>query len=82
MRYPDFDGTQLCAEVGLDLFFPTSTDTSDYMKAKTICNRCEWQWECAEWAIHHDNGHGMFGGLNPVERRQIRAQRGIKNEPW
>ena len=83
MRYPDFDGTQACAEVGIDLFFPEtmSEAVSVYAKARQICRRCEWQIECGEWALRHDSGHGMFGGWTPEERRVLRQKQGIINDP-
>jgi hypothetical protein len=87
MRYPDFDGTQECAGVDTNVFFPDpgvakreGVHTLDYKQARTICAPCRFQYECAMWAIHHDPGNGMFGGLTPQEREVFRKRAGIERE--
>jgi hypothetical protein len=32
------------------------------------------------WAIHHDPGNGMFGGLTPQEREVFRKRAGIERD--
>ncbi len=83
MRYPDFDGTQACAEVGTDMFYPDTLAEAGHMyaKAREICHRCDFEVECGEWALRHDSGYGMFGGLTPEDRRLLRRKMGIVNEP-
>jgi hypothetical protein len=83
MRYPEFDGTQACAEVGWEFFYPENVSEAPglYFKAREICRRCEWQEECGDYAIRHDSGYGMWGGLTPEERKDIRQRFGIINDP-
>jgi WhiB family transcriptional regulator, redox-sensing transcriptional regulator len=79
MRYPSFDGTQLCREMDADLFFPPSGGDGLVLarEAKKICDRCEWQNECAEWALHHADPFGIFGGLTPADRHKLRKKLNI-----
>jgi hypothetical protein len=89
MRYPDFDGTQPCAGVDTNIFFPNpgrkedneDYGALDYKQARMICAPCRFQYECALWAIHHDNMQGMFGGLTPDERAAFRRRAGITRQP-
>jgi WhiB family redox-sensing transcriptional regulator len=83
MRYPSFDGTQACAEVGVEFFFPENNNEApgDYQKARSVCQRCDWQIECGDWALRHDSSYGMWGGMTPRERRTMRHRLGIINEP-
>jgi WhiB family redox-sensing transcriptional regulator len=39
--------------------------------AKAICARCDVSSQCAAWAVEQRMSHGVFGGLNPMERRQL-----------
>lgn len=81
MRYPNYTGSEPCTQVGMDWFFPDSDNGSGvwsmYRQAKVVCARCWVRVECAEWGIHHE-GDGLWGGLAPMERREIRARRGIE----
>lgn len=70
-----------CAEVGVELFFnrdyddgPKNMKFDNYKDAKKICETCDHKIECAEWGIKHEV-HGMWGGLTPQERKQIRRTR-------
>lgn len=38
---------------------------------------CPVQHECAEHAIENDEPAGLWGGLTPQRRRQIRRERGM-----
>lgn len=39
--------------------------------AKAICAQCEVATECLDYAIRTREPHGVWGGLNEVERRQL-----------
>jgi WhiB family transcriptional regulator, redox-sensing transcriptional regulator len=79
MRYPDFDGTQLCTEMDADVFFPPTGGVGMAMarEAKKVCNLCEWQYECGEWALRHADPYGIYGGMTPEDRQKVRKKRGI-----
>jgi WhiB family transcriptional regulator, redox-sensing transcriptional regulator len=44
-------------------------------RAKEICTTCAVRTECLEYAIAIREPHGIWGGLNEVERKQLLAQR-------
>jgi len=45
-------------------------------KAKSICAACPVRIECLEYAVRIREPHGIWGGLNEIERRVlIREQR-------
>jgi len=43
--------------------------------AKAICARCPVRSECLEYALHVRETHGIWGGLNEMERRALLRQR-------
>jgi WhiB family redox-sensing transcriptional regulator len=44
-------------------------------RAKEICTTCVVRTDCLEYAIAIREPHGIWGGLNEVERKQVLAQR-------
>ena len=44
-------------------------------RAKEICSGCPVQRSCLDYAIKIREPHGIWGGLNEVERKQVIAQR-------
>lgn len=40
-------------------------------RAKAICATCPVIRECLEYALRIQEPHGIWGGLNEVERRQL-----------
>lgn len=81
MREPSEYEAPSCATIGGDFWFPEKEEGAvsyvDGQYAKSICRRCPHKRECAEWGIRKES-HGIWGGLGPRERRQIRSMRGIK----
>jgi WhiB family redox-sensing transcriptional regulator len=45
------------------------------VRAKAICATCSVKKDCLEYAITIREQHGIWGGLNEVERKQLIAQR-------
>lgn len=72
---PDFSRAN-CLGADPEVFFPEGGSTSELLAAKRVCAACEIRETCAEWAIHYEEA-GLWGGLLPKERRQIRTERGI-----
>lgn len=64
-----------CRGADADLFFPERGAST--RKAKAICNACEVQTECLEFAITQSEKFGIWGGLSERERRKIRKERSI-----
>jgi WhiB family redox-sensing transcriptional regulator len=44
-------------------------------RAKAICSLCSVREPCLEYAIRIREPHGIWGGLNEVERKQVLARR-------
>jgi WhiB family redox-sensing transcriptional regulator len=40
-------------------------------RAKRICSTCPVRRECLDYALRIREPHGIWGGLNETERRQI-----------
>jgi WhiB family transcriptional regulator, redox-sensing transcriptional regulator len=61
------------------LFFPpTASERKEEReareaKAKTICATCRVQPACLEYALDIREPHGIWGGLNEHERRELLA---------
>ena len=69
----DWRADALCAQVGGDMFFPETTDTSATRAAKRICADCPVRAECLNDALTADtNPPGVWGGTSKTERRRIR----------
>jgi WhiB family redox-sensing transcriptional regulator len=43
--------------------------------AKSICVRCPVRPECLEYALEIRENHGIWGGLNEMERRAVIRER-------
>lgn len=63
------------------VFFPPSSferkDEKDAReaRAKEICATCPVRKPCLEYAIRIKEPHGIWGGLNEMERKQVLARR-------
>lgn len=81
MRDPRNYESPLCAEVGVDTFYPEDIDGEGknltIRAAKRICDRCQHLTECAEWAIYNER-FGIWGGLTSGQRIHIRRKMGIQ----
>ena len=61
-----------------DAFFIDQADENRQYKMKTaraICERCPVRFECLEYALESNEREGIWGGLAPWERREIRRRR-------
>ena len=78
------DGWQIraaCRGPQSTVFFPPSTfERKDEKiereaRAKEICRTCPAREPCFDYAIRIREPHGIWGGLNEMERKQILASR-------
>lgn len=58
-----------------DLFHPGRGATVEAEQARTVCSTCPVVVECLEWAIVNNENHGIWGGLNAIERLAERRTR-------
>lgn len=76
--------TAACAEIGTEVFFPEGKGAAlkaGYAEAKKVCARCPLRAACLEVALAAEGmaivkyRSGVWGGMNPTERREIALQR-------
>jgi WhiB family redox-sensing transcriptional regulator len=67
----DFDwmGDAACRGSGID-FFPEETYNVDAPKAMAVCRTCPVREKCLDFAVKNNMKYGIWGGLNPVQRRR------------
>ena len=63
------------------VFFPPTTferkDEKEIResRAKAICATCSVRRPCLDYALRIREPHGIWGGLNEIERKQVLARR-------
>ena len=62
----------LCTASDPEIFFPPSD--SPATEARQICAQCPVRGRCLAYAVAADERFGIWGGLNPQERRNLRRQ--------
>lgn len=65
LAHPD----RACRDVDVEVFFPAKGDPGK--EARDICGRCPRRQPCLDWAIDTKQGHGIYGGKGPDERKAI-----------
>lgn len=79
---PHFDGTQVCAQVDPELFFPEKGGVHG-VEAKKLCVTCEFRQACLDYALNERiNGMpiaGIWGGTTGMERRNLRRAEAAGN---
>jgi WhiB family redox-sensing transcriptional regulator len=63
-----------------DAFFHDENNDSaglrwNYKIAKSLCADCPIRLECLEYAVAVDEQYGVWGGLSPSERRQLKRNK-------
>ena len=71
----------LCRGPQAEMFFPPTHAERKAEKlqredrSKEICRTCPVRPDCLEYAIRIREPHGIWGGLNEVERKQLADRR-------
>jgi WhiB family redox-sensing transcriptional regulator len=69
--------TAACRDTDPDLFFPVGTTgpaIEQIENAKAVCQACDAQGLCLEYALATNQDSGIWGGTSEDERRQLRKQ--------
>ena len=72
-----------CRGSDATLFFaPTHLESKDERvlreaRAKSICSECRVRRECLDFAIVTREPHGIWGGLNEIERRHAVTHKAV-----
>jgi WhiB family redox-sensing transcriptional regulator len=81
-RYEEsWQGKAACRGPQAAVFFPPShferkeEKLERERRAKDICAECSVQTECLNYAVAINEQHGIWGGLNEVERKALVAHR-------
>ena len=74
--YPRYTGSEPCRSTDPEAFYPEAPSNQYYQVLKTICRSCDMIEPCAEYATWFERD-GFWGGLSPIERRNIRRRRNI-----
>ena len=64
-----------CRDTSPDLFFPIGTTgpaIEQIAQAKAVCQTCDAQAACLEFALQTNQDSGVWGGTSEEERRKIR----------
>jgi WhiB family transcriptional regulator, redox-sensing transcriptional regulator len=61
-----------CAETDPEIFFPPKGAPAS--KARAICGKCVVRDDCLAYALDAGEEHGIWGGLDPDERRGLRRR--------
>jgi WhiB family redox-sensing transcriptional regulator len=62
----------LCATSDPEMFFPPGD--SPAAGARQICAQCPVRRQCLAYAVAAGEPHGIWGGLDPDERRSLRRR--------
>lgn len=73
VEHPAWMRKARCLDADPEVFFPDKGGST--REAKRICNACEVQQACLEWALEHDERFGIWGGTSERERRRLRRER-------
>ena len=65
------------------LMFPTDKDEPGTAAAKALCDSCPVRQQCLNEALDNNESAGIWGGLDPDERRSLkrRTARRTASEP-
>jgi len=78
MRVPWEYENPICAEIGVEFFYPETNQIGKLhiKKLANFCKLCSHLTECAEWGIYKEE-FGVWGGLSANQRKVIRRAKGI-----
>lgn len=75
--YPNYDGSQVCAQIDPEIFFPEKNNGPlPPAKVKQFCAGCPFQVDCLAYALSN-NVVGIWGGTTGLDRRHIRRRYAI-----
>jgi WhiB family transcriptional regulator, redox-sensing transcriptional regulator len=75
IEHDDWREHAACRDTNPDLFFPVGTTgpaIEQIEAAKAVCQQCDAQSACLEFALVTNQDSGVWGGTSEEERRKIR----------
>ena len=64
-----------CADVDPEIFFPPGDDPAT--EARQTCCQCPVRDDCLDYALDAGEQYGIWGGLDPAERRNLRRRQRV-----
>lgn len=66
-----------CSAIDVAVFYyDTWTERLDELnQIRRVCAECPVRAQCLEYALDTDDKYGVWGGLTPRERRQVKRER-------
>lgn len=74
------DGSQACANPGIDPDWFFAEDDKQQLWATKICQDCPLIVDCADYALTH-NVDGVWGGMTERTIRAMRRKKGVPVKP-
>jgi WhiB family redox-sensing transcriptional regulator len=72
---PDWRDDAACLTADPEAFFPArDAGGVAVLAAVEVCLNCDVAEQCLAYALAAGIGHGIFGGLTPLERRRLADQ--------
>jgi WhiB family redox-sensing transcriptional regulator len=84
MMMLDWSRRAACLDEDPELFFPISLEgpsRSQVERAKKVCGTCPVREPCLEYALDTKQAHGVWGGTDSLQRRELRELRELNPEP-
>lgn len=61
-----------CGGMDADVFYPVASGPDATGEAERVCRDCPVRAMCLEYALDNDEQYGMWGGMDPEERRRLK----------
>lgn len=75
----DWRVSAVCAQTDPGLFYPDKGESA--RPGKKVCTGCPVRAQCLQWALKHDERHGIWGGLSDRERRRLKRRHHVEDHP-
>jgi WhiB family transcriptional regulator, redox-sensing transcriptional regulator len=75
---PEWHEYSACRGLDINIFFPEYSVDKAFAQARSVCQSCPVIAECLDNQLRYedfDDRWGMFGGLTPNERKEIRYKK-------
>lgn len=59
----------------LNALFYADINTKEWWQAKQLCHVCSSRTECREYAVSSDQPDGIWGGMDPKERKRYKRMK-------
>lgn len=66
----------ICPTTDVEAFFPEKGGSP--REAKRVCAECPVRIQCLQYALEHNEKHGIWGGLTDRERRGLKKAPALK----